>query len=161
MRAWIVEMSRGILTLTRQFTLRNGSTWHDLGHFFGKCEEISLLHCHPHKLRKNSQGWDFLSICVQSSSKCWTAALQILLYCSEISNYHYLRKSENRKYWDLQRVIQAATEKEFSTSRVLPAVFFSIQFPILLESTTQSVRSMASNHTPYSQFYATAQYLEF
>lgn len=122
-------MSRGILTLTRQFTLRNGSAWHDLGHFFGKCEEISLLHCHPYKLRKNSQGWDFLSICVQSSSKCWTAALQILLYCSEISNYHYWRKSKNRKCWDLQRVIQTATEEEFSTSRVLPAVFFLHTIP--------------------------------
>lgn len=134
MRAWIVDMSRRFfLTLTMQFTLQNSSTGHDLGYFFSKCKEICLLHCHPHKLRKKSQGWDFLSICVQSSSKCQTAALQILPYCCEISNYHYLRKSENRKYWDLQRVIQAAIEKEFSTSKVLPAVFLSIQFPIPLQ----------------------------
>lgn len=129
MRDRVVEMSRGILPLTRQFTLWSSSTWHDLGHFFGKRKEICLLHCHPYKLRKNCQGWDFVSICAQSSSKCPTAALQILLCCSEISNFHYLWKSQNRKYWDLQRVSQASTGKEFSIARVLPAVFFLHTIP--------------------------------
>jgi len=68
-------MSGGILTLTRPFTLRSSSTWHDLGHFFAKCKEICLLHCHLHKRRKNSQRRDFVSLCTQTSRKRRAAAL--------------------------------------------------------------------------------------
>lgn len=93
-RAWSSNLSldcrggRAVLTLSRPFTLRSGTTWHGSGHLFSDCEAC-LLHCHPYKLRNSSRGQDLAEICVQSSSKRPAAALQVPLCCRQISNCHY------------------------------------------------------------------------
>lgn len=54
-----------------------------------------------------------------------TQATAILLVCGYSSNSHYPRKWENTKSWDLLRL----QETEFTTSMILPAVFWFYLHP--------------------------------